>query len=121
MTPFPRLGFHGAGMTFEKDYRDPLRDRVFEQFLAMWASVVEGASGGSTYVRQWHESYVTAYEEGLAGTLEPNGIYNEGNELEQEVPDLTVRNYFLLDNPSRRFELKRCCDDCSAWTLTYTG
>ena len=102
----PTVGFHGAGMTFEKDYRDPLRDRVFEQFLAMWASVVEGASGGSAYVRQWHESYVTAYEQGLAGTLEPNGIYNEGNELEQEVPDLTVRNYFLLDNPSRRFELE---------------
>ncbi len=59
----------------------------------------------ASFVRQWHESYVTAYEEGLAGTLEPNGIYNEGNELTQEVPDLTVRHYFLLDRASRRFEL----------------
>lgn len=101
----PAVGFHGAGMTFEKDYRDPLRDRTFQQYLAMWASVFQGASGGSDYVREWHESYVTAYEQGLAGTLEPNGIYNEGNELAQEVPDLTVRHYFLLDRPSRRFEL----------------
>jgi hypothetical protein len=101
----PAVGFHGAGMTFEKDYRDPLRDRTFQQFLAMWSSVFQGASGGSSYVRQWHESYVTAYEEGLAGTLEPNGIYNEGNELAQDVPDITVRHYFLLDRASRRFEL----------------
>ena len=41
----------------------------------------------------------------VAGQLEPNGIYNEGNELFQDVPDLTVRHYFLLDQPSRRFEL----------------
>ena len=93
-------------MTFEKDYRDPLRDRTSEQFLAMWASVVQGANGGRAYVRQWHESYVTAYEQGVAGKLDPNGIYNEGNELTQEVPDITVRNYFLLNRPSHRFELE---------------
>ena len=26
---------------------------------------------------------------------QPNRIINEGNELEYEVPDLTVRNYFI--------------------------
>lgn len=102
----PAVGFHAAGMTFEKDYRDPLRDRTYQQFVAMWASVFQGAVGGSTYVRQWHESYVAAYEQGLAGSLEPNGIYNEGNELAQDVPNIKVRHYFLLDRPSRRFELE---------------
>jgi Zinc carboxypeptidase len=102
----PAIGFHGAGMTFEKDYRDPLRDRTHEQFLAMWASVFQGATGGSAYVRQWHESYVNAYQEGLAGTLEPNAIYNAGNELYQDVPNLTVRHYFLRDTQNRQFELE---------------
>ncbi|MEO8328758.1 MAG: M14 family zinc carboxypeptidase [Candidatus Nanopelagicales bacterium] len=102
----PAVGFHGAGMTFEKNYADPLRDRTFQQFLAMWSSVFQGATGGSNYVRQWHESYVTAYEEGLAGTLEPNAIYHAGNDLFQEVPDITVRHYFLLNEASRRFELE---------------
>lgn len=102
----PTVGFHGAGMTFEKDYHDTLRQRTFEQYTAMWASVFQGAEGGSNYVRHWHESYVTAYEEGLAGTLEPNAIYNEGNELAQQVPDMKVRHYFLLNRPSRQFELE---------------
>lgn len=57
----PAVGFHAAGMTFEKDYRDPLRDRVLEHYSAMWASVFQGASGGSSYVREWHESDVDAY------------------------------------------------------------
>ena len=102
----PGVGFHGAGMTFEKDYRDPLRQRTHQHFLAMWASVFQGASGGSAYVRQWHESYVNAYQEGLAGQLEPNGIYNAGNDLYQDVPNLTVRHYFLKDTANRQFELE---------------
>lgn len=102
----PAVGFHGAGMTFEKDYRDPYPDRTHEHFLAMWATVFEGGSGGSDFVRKWHESYVDAYQEGVAGQLEPNGIYNDGNKLYQEVPDLTVRNYFLKVTPNREFELQ---------------
>ena len=89
----------------------------------MWASVFQGATGGRDYVRQWHESYVNAYEQGLAAaSCEPNDIYNEELRSVQEVPDVTVRHYFLLDRADPpRTSSTRWCDDCSAWTSTCTG
>ncbi|HEX5017398.1 MAG TPA: M14 family zinc carboxypeptidase [Actinomycetes bacterium] len=101
----PAMGFHAAGMTFEKDNRDLIEDRTFQQYLAMWASVFQGATGGTEYVRQWHESYVTAYNEGVAGQLEPNAVYNPKSVLQQQVPDVTVRHYFLRYQPRRAYEL----------------
>jgi hypothetical protein len=101
----PTIGFHGAGMTFEKDNRDRISDRTFQQFLAMWSSVFQGATGGQDYVEQWHDSYVEAYRQGVAGTLEPNAVFNPKVDLYQDVPDLTVRHYFLRDEPRRRYEL----------------
>ena len=100
----PGVGFHGAGMTFEKDNRDRIVDRTFQQYLAMWASVFQGATGGTDYVREWHESYVEAYRQGVAGELEPNAVFNPKNVLFQDVPDQRVRHYFLLDRPNRAYE-----------------
>jgi hypothetical protein len=100
----PAVGFHGAGMTFEKDNRDRIVDRTFQQFLAMWASVFQGATGGTDYVRQWHDSYVEAYQQGVDGELESNEVFNPKNALFQDVPDQPVRNYFLLDRPNRAYE-----------------
>ncbi len=101
----PGVGFHAAGMTFEKDNRDLIADRTFQQFLAMWASVYRGATGGADWVRQWHDSYVNAYQEGVQGELQPNNVYNLKNSLFQEVPDVRVRHYFLPYRPSREYEL----------------
>jgi hypothetical protein len=102
----PAMGFHAAGMTFEKDNRDRVEDRTFQQYLAMWSSVFEGATGGTDYVQQWRASYVQAYEEGKAGQLEPNEVFNPKNTLYQDVPDVTVRHYFLKYQPSRAYELE---------------
>ena len=101
----PAVGFHAAGMTFEKDNRDLISDRTFQQYLAMWSSVFQGATGGSQYVEQWRASYVNAYNEGLAGQLEPNAVFNPKSTLYQDVDDVTVRHYFLKDQPNRAYEL----------------
>ena len=118
----PGVGFHGAGMTFEKDNRDRIVDRTFQQYLAMWASVFQGATGGTDYVQEWHESYVEAYRQGVAGELEPNGVFNPKNELFQEVPDQRVRHYFLLDRPNRAVrDPDACSSTARAWTSRCTG
>ena len=36
---------------------------------------------------------------------QPNRIINEGNELEYEVPDLTVRNYFIEATAGKEEEI----------------
>lgn len=100
----PAMGFHAAGMTFEKQNSDPLADRVHEQYLAAWASLYAGATQPDL-VADWHASYVEAYEEGLAGLLEPNAVYNEGSVLLRQVPDERVRHYFLRNDPDRAIEL----------------
>jgi len=101
----PTLGYHAAGMTFEKANGDPIDERTNEQFIAMWASVFEGATGAEQRVSDWHDSFVEAYQQGLAGSLEPNAVFEPKHEVFQQVPDITVRHYFLRDDPARRPEL----------------
>jgi hypothetical protein len=100
----PAMGFHAAGMTFEKENDDPIADRTHEQYLAAWASLYAGATEAGL-VADWRASFVEAYQEGRAGLLEPNGVYNEGSTLLQDVPDLRVRHYFLLRERRRAIEL----------------
>ena len=102
----PAVGFHAAGMTFEKDQGDPVADRVNEQFIAMWASLFVGASDAQQRVADWHASYVEAYQQGLAGTLEPNAVFEPGHSVFQPVPDDLVRSYFLLNDGRRAAELQ---------------
>lgn len=100
----PAMGFHAAGMTFEKENDDPLRERVHEQYLAAWAALFAGASE-SGLVEAWRASIVEAYAQGAAGTLEPNVVYQEDSVLLRQVPDIAVRHYFLLPDRRRRIEL----------------
>jgi hypothetical protein len=101
----PTLAFHAAGMTFEKYNGDSIDTRVYQQFVAMWTSLFAGASQKQRILREWHSSYVDAKAQGVAGALEPNGIYLDGKALLQEVPNLLVRHYFFLDEPGRSREL----------------
>ncbi len=102
----PAVGFHAAGMTFEKNDGDPIADRVHQQFIAMWASLFEGSSNAEQRVADWHGSYVEAYQEGLAGTLEPNEVFEPKHSVYQPVPDDLVRSYFLLNDARRATELQ---------------
>ncbi len=57
--------------------------------------------------RGWRKSWVDALAQGQAGVLEPNQVVQPENEIQQEVPDLTVRQYFLrADEPSRAREVQ---------------
>ena len=104
----PTTGFLGAGLTLEKGGDSPYDVRVKEQYLAIWSSVVAGGKAHERIQRGIGASTRQAYRQGLAGRLEPNVVYNPGNQVETQVPDITVRNYFLRsDDPARADELAR--------------
>jgi hypothetical protein len=102
----PATGFHAAGMTFEKESGDPIATREHEHFTSIWASIAAGAAHRAEILRGWHDSYVQAYQEGQAGTLEPNAVFEPGHDLLQPVPPLSVRGYALRDDPNRASELR---------------
>ncbi len=119
----PTVGFHAAGMTFEKYNGDSIDARVYQQFVAIWTALFTGASEKQRILREWHSSYAEAKAQGAAGTLEANGIYLDGKELFQEVPNTLVRHYFLLDEPGRTRELAQLVRrlqrmDVKVWRLS---
>ncbi|MEN3360361.1 MAG: hypothetical protein V7637_4343, partial [Mycobacteriales bacterium] len=101
----PSTGFLAAGMTFEKGGDSPIADRTQEQYLTQWVSLSAAADVRVTILTQWHAGYVQAYQQGLAGQLEPNQIFNPGHEISQPVPARTVRSYFIrADDPAHARE-----------------
>ena len=101
----PTEGFQAAGMTFEKANFEDISVRFHEHFTSMWASI-SAAANDADIVRDWHDSYVEAYQEGVAGQLEPNAVFEKGHSLLQPVPTAPVRHYLLLNSPSRAYELQ---------------
>ena len=102
----PTAGFGAAGMTFEKQGSDAIAVREHEHFTSIWASIAAGAAARSAVLSGWHGEYVQAYQEGVAGQLESNAVFEPKHDLYQSVPNVTVRNYFLLDDPDRAAELQ---------------
>jgi hypothetical protein len=49
---------------------------------------------------------VEAYQEGVAGSLEPNAVFEPRHDLYQPVPAQTIRGYFLLEDANRASELQ---------------
>ncbi|XVQ13298.1 M14 family zinc carboxypeptidase [Spirillospora sp. CA-255316] len=91
----PTTAFHAAGMTYEKGGDSPYPDKFREQYLTQWVSLSAAVARRSTILAQWHKMAVDAYEQGQAGQLEPNRIYNPPNQIDRPVPDRKVRHYFL--------------------------
>ena len=102
----PTMGFHAAGMTFEKANGDPIAAREHEQFTSIWASLAAGAAARADVVAGWRASHEEAYQQGLAGQLEPNAVFEPRHDLYQPIPNVTVRHYFLRDDPDRDVELQ---------------
>lgn len=94
----PTSAFHAAGMTFEKGGESPYPERVTEQYLTQWVTLSAAARDRHRLLTEWREMAVEAQEQGEAGRLEPNQVYNPGNEVVRPVPDREVRHYFLRDD-----------------------
>ncbi|MBA3552976.1 MAG: hypothetical protein H0W27_08935 [Actinobacteria bacterium] len=97
----PTTVFMSAGMTFEKGNNDTAYDRWLEQWVAGWTTLETAAENREDILREYYDAYVTALEEGEAGELEPNRTYQPGQELDQQVPNLAIRHYFLPPETSR--------------------
>jgi hypothetical protein len=93
----PSTGFISAGMTFEKSNRDPISQRAYEQYVAQWVSISQGAIRKRELLEEWAAAWREAYRQGVAGELEPNEVVNPGNEVVTEVPDRPVRHYFITE------------------------
>ena len=107
----PTIGFHAAGMTFEKYNGDSISARTYQHFVTMWTSLFAAASNKQLILSEWHDSYADAKEQGSIGKLEPNGIYFDGKQLFQEIPDVdidpnvAIKHYFLLNDSNRSREV----------------
>ncbi len=114
----PTVGHHAAGMTFEKESGDPISEREHEQFTAIWASLAAGAAAGGDLVADWRNSFEEAYQQGLAGELEPNAVFEAKHKLYQPVPDVTVRGYLIEDDPEKAYELALLIDRLQRMDVT---
>ncbi|MFG1999493.1 M14 family zinc carboxypeptidase [Spirillospora sp. NPDC048911] len=103
----PTTAFHAAGMTYEKGGDSPYPERVKEQYLTQWVTLSAGVANRQKILNQWHKMAVDAYQQGVAGKLEPNKVYNPPNTIDRPVPDRKVRHWFLrADDPNKRAEVR---------------
>lgn len=101
----PITAFGAAGMTFEKGGRADYSDKVDHHYLSAVVSVFSGARARSRILDGYHDQYVEAQRQGEECALEPNAVYNPGNEVQFPVPDLDVCGYFLrADDPTGQVE-----------------
>jgi hypothetical protein len=104
----PTTAFHAAGMTFEKGGESPYPDRTEQQYLTQWVSLSSAADNRRRILTDWHQMAVDAFQQGRDGKLEPNQVYNPGNQVITQVPDRLVRHYFLSDaKPEARTIVRR--------------
>ena len=96
----PSTEFTAAGMTFEKGGSDPYPQKELEQRVAGWRTLLEAADNKDQILADYYQAYVDAISQGEQGLLEPNEVVQPENEVRNEVPDLTVRNYFFGDERS---------------------
>src|SRR5262245_17834506 len=100
----PTVAFHGAGMTFEKESREPLPVRMYQQYVTSIVSVFAAASNKVDILEDWHASWVEAYDEGVAGTLEENGVTQKGHTVIEEAPaGEVVRHYFIREDEAKAY------------------
>lgn len=107
----PTVGFHAAGMTFEKNSGENITSRTREHYLAMWSSLFAAAGQKDALLTAWHAGRTEAAAQGARGDLQPNALTYDGTSLYQQLPDAgvgLVRHYFLsAADPARATELSR--------------
>ena len=120
----PGVGFHAAGMTFEKDNRDLHRATApFQQFLAMWASVFRGRDGrhatgcaSGTTPTSTRTRRASAGELAAQRRLQPEELALPGGARTNGCATTSCRTGRTASTSSTPSS-----DDCSGWTSTCTG
>jgi hypothetical protein len=103
----PSTAFGAAGMTYEKSNADPASARDLQQYLTQWTTLYTAATHKQSILQEWHDGWVQAKQEGRRGELEPNEVVQPENHVQQPVPDIKVRQYFLRnDDPSKAREVQ---------------
>lgn len=102
----PADGFMAAGLTLEHNNEAPFELRVEKTRVELWLLLSLAARNRAQLLEEQHDAYVEAVDEGLAGILEPNGLSNPNGRLIADVPDRRVRQYFLLEDDERAYELQ---------------
>ncbi len=102
----PADGFLAAGFTLEHYNEAPFHLRVDKDEVEFWLLLSLAARNRASLLQDQHDAYVEAVDEGRRGILEPNGLSNPNSTLIGQVPDRRVRQYFLLDDPARAYELQ---------------
>jgi hypothetical protein len=103
----PTTAFGGAGMTFEKSGYDGIGKRLYEQYVAIWTSLSAAATHKTDILTGLASSYREAEQQGADGVLEPNEVVQPDNTVQNEVPDILVRHYFLRDDdPAKAAEVQ---------------
>lgn len=106
----PSTAYGAAGMTFEKGSSDSASQRHLEQLVAGWVSLQQAAWNKTAILQRHYDSHVQAIADGAAGRLEDNLVVEPQNSVEFEVPEQTVRHYFLLPDESGEGNLNRLID-----------
>ncbi len=102
------FGFQGAGMTVEvyNDWR--MSGRWSRHQTVMWVTVAAAADRRRQLLLDRHRASVEAVEQGRAGDLLPNRVYERGNHVRVPVPNQPVRHYFIRDDePDATRETRR--------------
>ena len=74
-------------------------------FSSAWMSASAAGMQREQVLASWHGAYVEAARQGANGELQPNQVFNPGNEVKFEVPDIAVRNYFMMNDPAQAGEI----------------
>jgi len=104
---FAVMAYGAAGMTIEVYEGSPLARRFERHLTVMWSMLATAAANRRKLLRQLHDTYVTALEEGRRGQLEPNRTYEPHSRPVRPVDDRKVRHYFIEDNPKKSREIAK--------------
>ncbi len=74
-------------MTFEKRNADPYPRKTYEQYVAQWVSLSAASNARESILKNWAQSFTEAEMQGELGFLQPNFVYNQGNDIVFEVPE----------------------------------
>jgi len=92
----PAFAFQAPGLTLETYSDAPIRLRMRKNFDQFWVLLRTAVDGRVNLLMSQHEAYQEAVRQGRQGLLEPNRVFRPKSHLYQQVPDVRVRNYFLL-------------------------